>query len=252
MNHLNEDGNNEMNVCPGCGRHCDLSMPGCERGETFARTGQLPERKGRGGHDLPPEMPGQFRHYGSASHEPREHGPHGPEDHGPHGPGEHGPHGHRRPPHPHGNITESPRYQTEDVNGKLLTMLRVLGHAGHHMEDKGGQGRVLAILKEEGEMTQRELTEKLGIQPGSASEIIGKLEKAGMLIRTPSLTDRRTADISLTTAGAARAGEAAEKAQSRRETMFAALTEEEKTQLLALMEKLYASWEETRREHHAK
>ena len=248
MNHLNEN----RSICPGCGRHCDLSRPGCERGETFARTGQLPERKGRGGHDLPPEMPGQFRHYGPASHEPHEHGPHGPEDHGPHGPGEHGPHGHRRPPHPHGNITESPRYQADDVNGKLLALFRAAGHAGHHMDAGGGQGRILSILKEEGEMTQRELTEKLGIQPGSASEIIGKLEKAGMLVRTPSLTDRRTADISLTTAGAARAGEAAEKAQARRETMFAALTEEEKTQLLALMEKLYASWEETRREHRAK
>ncbi len=247
MNHLNDN----RNICPGCGRHCDLTMPGCERGETFARTGQLPERKGRGGHELAPEMPGQFRRCGPASREPREHGPHGPGEHGPHGPGEHGPHGHRRPPRPHGNITESPRYQADDVNGKLLTMLRVLGHAGHHMEDKGGQGRVLAILKEEGEMTQRELTEKLGIQPGSASEIIGKLEKAGMLIRTPGLTDRRTADISLTAAGAARAGEAAEKAQSRRETMFAALTEEEKNEFLALTEKLYTSWEEARREHRA-
>ena len=47
------------------------------------------------------------------------------------------------------------------------------------MEGRGGQNRVLTILKEEGEMTQRALTERLGIQPGSASEIIGKLEKGG-------------------------------------------------------------------------
>ena len=243
--------NEDRSICPGCGRHCDLSRPGCERGETFARTGQLPERKGRGGHDLPPEMPGQFRHYGPASHEPHEHGPCGPGGHGPRGSREHGPHG-PRPHHPHGSITDSPRYQAEDVNGKLLALFRAAGHAGHHMDAGGGQGRILSILKEEGEMTQRALTERLGIQPGSASEIIGKLEKAGMLVRTPSLTDRRTADISLTTAGAARAGEAAEKAQSRRETMFAALTEEEKNELLALTEKLYTSWEEARREHRAK
>lgn len=143
---------------------------------------------------------------------------------------------------------ESPRYQSDDVNGKLLTMLRVLGRGGHHMEGKGGQGRVLALLKEEGEMTQRELTEKLGIQPGSASEIIGKLEKAGYLIRTPGLADRRTADVSLTEAGAAMAAEYADKAQARKEEMLSALTEEEKDQMLSLLEKLYSDWEKKRPE----
>ena len=145
---MNEDRKKEMNVCPGCGRHCDLSMPGCERGETFARTGQLPERKGPEGRRLAPEVPGQFRHHGPASGEPGAGGPHG------RGPGKEGhgprPHEHRgegprgpRPPHPPRNVTESPRYQAEDVNGKLLTLLRVMGQTGHHMDARGGQGRVL-------------------------------------------------------------------------------------------------------------
>ena len=160
---------------------------------------------------------------------------------GPHGPG--GPGGHRRP---HGKITDSPRYAAEDKDGKLLTLLRVLGHLGHHMEGPGGQGRILSVLKANGEMTQRALTEMLGIQPGSASEIITKLERAGLVIRTPNPDDRRTADISLTEAGEARAEVAAEKAKTFKEELLSALTEEEKDTLLPLLEKLCTSWEEKR------
>ena len=258
---------NEMMECPRGGK----PHPGCERDEGFGGPGMgpggpgmNPERMGPGGPGMGPARKGpgvrpfpggpadSFGPGGPASGEPgfppREGfghpgcGPHG-------GPG--GPHGGprcggpRRAPRPRGKITESPRYQKDDVNGKLVTLLRVLGHVGHHMDAKGGQGRVLSLLKE-GEMTQRELTEKLGIQPGSASEIIGKLEKGGCLIRTPSLTDRRTADISLTEEGARRAEEHIARTQARREEMFSALTDEEKANLLQLLEKLYADWEEKR------
>lgn len=225
--------------------------PGCERGEGIGHPGVGPERMGPGGRPpFPGGAPEGFRPGGPSGEPgfpPREgFGGPGCGPHGPGGPG--GPHGcgPRRAPRPRGRVTESPRYQADDVNGKLVTMLRVLGHAGHHMDGSGGQGRVLSLLKEEGEMTQRELTGKLGIQPGSASEIIGKLEKGGFLIRTPSLTDRRTADVSLTAEGTARAEEHLDRTQARREAMFAALTDEEKASLLQLLEKLYADWEEKR------
>ncbi len=234
--------------CPCCKRRCDLTRPGCERGEEFARTGVIPGRGEHGGPPLPPDMPGKLRHYGPAAM-----GPGGPPPFPgrgmgvPFGNGPHGRGGHGRPPRPpRGKLTEDPRYQQDDTNGKLMALLRVLGHRGHAMEGFGGQNRVLTILKEEGEMTQRALTERLGIQPGSASEIIGKLEKAGYLIRTPGLKDRRTADISLTEAGATRAEEAAEKRETQREEMFAALTEEERETLRELMEKLYNAWAERR------
>ena len=237
---------NEMMECPRGG----MPRPGCERGEGFGGPGMGPERKGPGGRPpFPGEPSGRFGPGGPASAEPGHPGggPRGPV--GPGGCAPHGGHpggGPRRAPRPRGKLTDNPRYQADDVNGKLVALLRVLGHVGHRMDDKGGQGRVLSLLKEEGEMTQRELTEKLGIQPGSASEIIGKLEKGGCLIRTPGLTDRRTADISLTAEGAARAEEHIARTQARREAMFAALTEEEKGKLLELLEKLYADWEEKR------
>ena len=228
--------------------------PGCERGEAFDRPGMGPQRMGPGVRPFPGGPSGSFGPGGPASGEPGRpcggpRGPVGPGGCAPHGgPGGHPGCGPRRAPRPRGKLTENPRYQADDVNGKLVALLRALGHAGHRMDDKGGQGRVLSLLKE-GEMTQRELTEKLGIQPGSASEIVGKLEKGGFLIRTPGLTDRRTADVSLTAEGAARAEEHLARTQARREAMFAALTEEEKGKLLELLEKLYADWEEKRPPH---
>ncbi len=32
------------NICPGCGRHCDLNEPRCGRGKEYRRTGKMPER----------------------------------------------------------------------------------------------------------------------------------------------------------------------------------------------------------------
>ena len=66
-------------------------------------------------------------------------------------------------------------------------MLRELHHMSRFgMESRGGQGRILQILAQDGDMTQRVFTEKLGIQPGSVSEVIGKLERAGYVSRTES------------------------------------------------------------------
>ena len=97
-------------------------------------------------------------------------------------------------------------------------------------------------------MTQRALTEHLGIQPGSASEVIGKLEKAGFISRVTSDEDRRTADIRLTDAGRAQAEGQDAKQQEKLREMFAALTDEEKESLMSILEKLNISWHNVRRD----
>lgn len=103
--------NEGKTVCPGCGRHCDLSMPSCERGEEYARTGVMPERAGAGGH------------------------------------GGRGPHGHP----PHGDITKALRYKADSTEGKLMAMLGVLGHIGHHMGDEMAQEMFSMLTPDERE-----------------------------------------------------------------------------------------------------
>lgn len=136
------------------------------------------------------------------------------------------------------------RYQAADVQKKLIINLRDINHVMRALyEGKGSQKRILIILNEVGKMTQRELTERLGIQPGSASEVIAKLEDAGDIIRVPSESDRRTMDIVLTEQGRALAETAAAQRQKRHEEMFSCLSDEERSSLLMLLEKINGDWE---------
>jgi DNA-binding MarR family transcriptional regulator len=64
-----------------------------------------------------------------------------------------------------------------------------------------GQGRVLSILKMKKEMSQKELGYLLDMRNQSLGEILGKLETAGYISRSPSEDDRRTATIRLTALG---------------------------------------------------
>lgn len=136
------------------------------------------------------------------------------------------------------------RYESLDVHNKLIWNLRDISHTMRRTaEGRGSQKRILIVLRETGRITQRELTERLGIRPGSASEVIGKLEAAGLLIRTPSSIDRRTADIALTAAGLAEAETAAAQRAERHEKMFSCLSDAEKCVLLGLLERVNTSWD---------
>ena len=121
----------------------------------------------------------------------------------------------------------------------------------HISEGRGSQKRILMFLREFGDITQSELTQRLQIQPGSASEVIGKLETAGFLVRTPSNTDRRTTNIVLTEAGIAAAEDAALQREERHQQMFSCLSGEEQDTLLGLLEKLNADWESKYRQNGA-
>lgn len=130
-----------------------------------------------------------------------------------------------------------------DMNDRLILGLRDLSHIMRFLyEGKASQKRVLIILNESEAMTQRDLTERLGIQPGSASEILSKLERAGWIRRARNDADRRTTDISLTDAGRELAAEALAQRQKRHEDMFSCLSEEERQELLSLLEKIRADW----------
>ena len=144
------------------------------------------------------------------------------------------------------------RYKTLDKDHKLVWNLRDIGHTMRHIsEGRGSQKRILMFLHEFGDITQSELTQRLRIQPGSASEVIGKLETAGFLVRTPSDIDRRTTNIALTEAGKAAAEDAVLQREERHQQMFSCLSGEEQDTLLGLLEKLNADWETKYRQHGA-
>ncbi|MBQ7983251.1 MAG: MarR family transcriptional regulator [Clostridia bacterium] len=141
------------------------------------------------------------------------------------------------------------RYDNLDINNKLIWNLRDIGHTLRALfEGKGSQKRILIVLYETGSITQSDLTQHLGIQPGSASEVLAKLESAGLITRTMSEADRRTTDILLTETGMAAAEEAKREREERHEQIFSCFNAEEKQELLSMLERLNASWDESWRD----
>lgn len=106
-----------------------------------------------------------------------------------------------------------------------------------------GQGRVLALLKMQPEISQKELCYLLGMRQQSLSELLAKLEQKGYVSRRPSEEDKRVTIISLTEEGAA----AARQQPRRRGGMhriLTALEEDEKNAFLHSVDKLIAAAEQ--------
>ena len=145
----------------------------------------------------------------------------------------------------HGHERGTAYDHNADRNDKLIINLRDLSHMMRQMyEGKASQKRILIILNESEGMTQRDLTERLGIMPGSASEILSKLENAGLIVSTKNKADRRITDLLLTGSGRELAAKALVQRQERHEEMFSCLSEEESRQLLSLLERVCADWRE--------
>ena len=139
-----------------------------------------------------------------------------------------------------------------DINSRLVSHFREIGHTLRAVsEGKGSQKRILIVIDHFGSITQSALTEHLGIQTGSASEVLGKLEAAGLITRAQSDSDKRTTDVRLTLAGREAAKEAAAQRAARNAKMFSCLSEAEKEALLVLLERVNDAWDELYRQENA-
>lgn len=142
----------------------------------------------------------------------------------------------------------------EDVNSKPMRLFRKFAKVGWLLARYGqqkrrdfgpmgdphrGQGRILALLKLQPGISQRDLAYLLGMRPQSVGELLAKLEKAGLVERTQSETDKRVVNVKLTEAGA----KAAEKRVDANEP-FAALSEEEQAILAGYLDRIAASLKE--------
>lgn len=245
---------NGAEVCPRCPRGCPLDAPGCLRGEIYARSldsGAGPEP----GADLDvgPLGPREQDRLQERFTGPHPHG-HGapPPPHEPH----HGPHGHGHghpgkdtppPPPPHGHgphgrgarpLPPEPEPDRDSLTGLMRRCVHILVHRSGI---SGTRERVLRLLAERGDMSQSDFVYLLELRSASVSELLGKLEAQGLVTRRRSETDRRGVTISLTDAG-----RAALPAPADPNAAFSALTDEERTQLQTLLQKLLTSWEEPR------
>ena len=131
-----------------------------------------------------------------------------------------------------------------DRNERLVHGLWDVHHKMRRLHDgKSSQSRILIVLREHEGMTQRELTDHLHVQPGSASEILSKMEQSGLITRTPNPSDQRTMDIVLTEKGISLAAEARAQRKALYDQLFVCLSPEEQDTLLSLLEKMMADWD---------
>ena len=114
------------------------------------------------------------------------------------------------------------------------------GHMGMHGHGFGRERALRVIAGFEGGVRQKTLTEELRINPSSVSELITKLQNDGYVKRTVDPEDKRATLITLTELGEARAAELQDEKSEMLGKAFANLTDDEKEQLIALLEKLTA------------
>lgn len=114
------------------------------------------------------------------------------------------------------------------------------GHPGRQFGGvRAGQGRVLHILTLRSPMPQKELAYMLGVRPQSLSELLGKLEAAGLVQRRRDDEDRRTVIVEITEDGRAATADTPEP-----DDPFDVLSDEEQEQLADMLHRVGASLRE--------
>lgn len=128
-----------------------------------------------------------------------------------------------------------------------FTRLEWLFHRYHHLnhmhygpmgDPRRGQGRILAILKMQPEISQKELSYLLDMRPQSLGEFLSKLEKNGYITRTPAENDRRVMDIKLT-----EEGRKASEQEFSHDRLFECLSEEERAAMSGYLSRIIEALE---------
>jgi DNA-binding MarR family transcriptional regulator len=117
-------------------------------------------------------------------------------------------------------------------------------HAHHHGRPGGrsfgarGQGKLLRILLERDGILMKDVVEELDIRPSSASELVAKLEKRGFIRTETDAQDKRAKRVYTTEKTLQYADKLKTTHSEMTAEVFAALTDEEQAQLLALLRKV--------------
>ena len=111
--------------------------------------------------------------------------------------------------------------------------MKKFSEGGPFADATRGQGRVLAMLKIQPEMSTRDLSYLLGIRITSLNELLAKLEKGGYIGRKPSEADKRVSIVYLT-----EAGKATKQAAPDYGEVFDCLNEEEQASFGAYLDRI--------------
>ena len=124
----------------------------------------------------------------------------------------------------------------------LLRSYRALSHIAERSISDAGLGltefATLEALLHKGPLTIGEIQSKVPLALGSMTAVVDRLEKRGLILRTPSPADRRAKVLKLSPKGRAAVEEAFRRHAEDLESAMAVLTHREKRQLRTLLKKL--------------
>ena len=134
----------------------------------------------------------------------------------------------------------TPRKTREE---ELSRLIRVCGHRLYHASPGSrSQAAVLFALEASGPASQKELQTALMVSSASITELVNKLERQGLVLRTRDDKDRRRVLLTLTPAGLAKAAHF--RAHGQDPVSYSMLTEEELDRVTLLMRKIAGQWQE--------
>lgn len=132
----------------------------------------------------------------------------------------------------------------EDHNSYAI--IRHLRRCGHFLYfktgGKTGRRQIFYILLQRGEVLQRELQDLLGVQSGSLSEIIIKMEADGLIEKVRSRRDGRLLVLQLTEEGHRQAELSCRRYERQVEKMLSCLTDQQREELLTILNLLAEHW----------
>lgn len=113
-----------------------------------------------------------------------------------------------------------------------------------------GQSRCLLTISGLGPVSQRRLAAILGIRSASLSELLGKMETRGWIVRTPHPEDGRTYMVALTEEGKAEAMRRRSAGNGASGELLAALTKTQREQFGEILAAIKRHYQELDRRDH--
>ena len=138
-----------------------------------------------------------------------------------------------------------------DQNLRIMSLFRRCHTIVHSRmcDGRTAQSDVLRILHRKGPLTQKQLQEKMNIRQATLSEMVSKMEAAGLLIKTRSQLDRRVTIIDLSDKGLEIMLSNREKHYAQRDALLSCFSDEEKQTLETLFRKWIEHMSESEGHH---
>jgi len=139
-------------------------------------------------------------------------------------------------------LSEKERIDAPGLWIVLLRTYRALSHIAERSISDTGLGltdfATLEALLHKGPLTIGEIQSRVPLALGSMTAVVDRLERRGLILRTPSPADRRAKVLRLSPKGRAVVKDAFSRHEADLESAMAVLTHREKRQLRALLKRL--------------